>query len=292
MLLSVVIQLEALQNGEIPAWQGRALYAAFLEQWLGKVDAGLASSIHESGKRKPFTCSNLQGERRASRGRLAFKTGDAFWWRLTTLTDKLSDLLLASIPNHLPTEFNLCGSAFRLAGIITDPQVHDWAGESSYERFIEDHLAPSADKSDSLVLEFSSPTSFHAAAQPAEKGEKPVNKIQLFPLPEIVFNAWQESWNLFAPIRFVEKLHPYAEKYIAVSRYDLQTDAAFYFGSPQIGFTGTCAYRFLNSDPLLTRLCTMFARYAFYCGSGYQTTIGFGQTRLSHEMERSSSRIE
>ena len=53
-----------------------------------------------------------------------------------------------------------------------------------------------------------------------------------------------------------------------------------------IGFVGSCAYQFFverqsdgKGDTEMLRLANLLADFAFYCGTGYKTTMGMGQTR-------------
>ena len=55
-----------------------------------------------------------------------------------------------------------------------------------------------------------------------------------------------------------------------------------------IGFVGSCAYQFFlehqsysndKDNTEMLRLANLLADFAFYCGTGYKTTMGMGQTR-------------
>ncbi len=57
------------------------------------------------------------------------------------------------------------------------------------------------------------------------------------------------------------------------SAFSLQSSAFM------IGFVGRCAFSMFRSERALWRTLHLLADFAFYCGTGYKTTQGLGQTR-------------
>jgi hypothetical protein len=47
----------------------------------------------------------------------------------------------------------------------------------------------------------------------------------------------------------------------------------------QIGFMGRCAFTCFSPERALWRTLHLLADFAFFCGTGYKTTQGMGQTR-------------
>jgi CRISPR-associated endoribonuclease Cas6 len=88
MLYSTVVKLIAMQDGSVPATQGRLAHAAFLDI-IRAVDPDLAAALHASRGRKPFTVSPLYGLPRPQEGQVAVRRGRMAWLRFTLLGGEL-----------------------------------------------------------------------------------------------------------------------------------------------------------------------------------------------------------
>jgi CRISPR-associated endoribonuclease Cas6 len=89
-LYSTVVKLIAIQNGQLPATQGRLAHAAFLDI-IRAVDPALADALHASCGRKPFTVSPLWGlpRRHDPKGQVTVRRGHQTWLRFTLLGSEL-----------------------------------------------------------------------------------------------------------------------------------------------------------------------------------------------------------
>jgi hypothetical protein len=89
-LYSTVVKLIAVQDGQLPATQGRLAHAAFLDI-IRAVDPALADALHASRGRKPFTVSPLWGLPRQQdpKGQLTVRRGHQTWLRFTLLGSQL-----------------------------------------------------------------------------------------------------------------------------------------------------------------------------------------------------------
>jgi CRISPR/Cas system endoribonuclease Cas6 (RAMP superfamily) len=67
MLVSAVIKVRPVAEGQIPIGSGRAVQALFYE-WLTKVNPVLAEKLHDSNQVKPFSVSSLNGLGRSGGG--------------------------------------------------------------------------------------------------------------------------------------------------------------------------------------------------------------------------------
>ena len=76
---------------------------------------------------------------------------------------------------------------------------------------------------------------------------------------------------------------------IIIADYALKTHQVKFTTHSQPGFIGTCKYQLRGPDdpttpgaPLTVRQqLLLLAQLAFYCGVGYKTAMGMGQTRLA-----------
>lgn len=283
MLLSFIIQLKPKEPCHISAWQGRALYSIFLEQWIQAFDQTLATSIHDDQGLKPFCVSNLFSRSNHSNGAIYLKPDQSAWFRVTTFSPELSKLvkekLMSALQNKQPElcELKIGSIPFDVAEGAALPAEKYWQGESSYPELAQGRLL-GARCPDSFSLEFTSPTAI-----------KSKNKHINFPIPDQLVGHWLEKWNRFAPLSLPDEIRKYAEECVAVSRYRLETSVAYYGDATYIGFTGRCTWRILEKDPYWARMLYHLASFAFYCGTGHHTTIGLGQTRIYEKLDRPHS---
>ena len=270
MLISAVLTLRPLQQSTLSADQGRAIYGLFLS-WIRQADSGLAQELHDIEGVKPFTVSGLLGLGQAVRGEVNLDPDHPLWWRVTTLTPRLSQVVLEQILPNLPDRLTLADQPFQVIGATVDGAEHPWAGQTSYEELAQRHLLGAEEPSPWLNLEFATPTTFRSEG-----------KHLPFPLPGLVFDHWLNKWNRFAPLSLHPDVKRFAEECLAVSRYQLRSRVVRFGPATFIGFVGRCSFRALRRDPYWLRLLHTLAGYAFYCGTGHKTTMGLGQTRVQN----------
>jgi len=267
MLVSAILTIRPLQEATIPADQGRATYGMFLS-WIRQANPGLAQELHDIEGLKPFTVSGLLGLRQGVRGEMHLDPQHPLWWRVTTLTPRLSLVVLEQVLPALPDQVTLAEQPFQVVEATVDGAEHPWAGQTSYEELAQRHLLGMEEPSSWLNLEFATPTTFHTGG-----------KHLPFPLPELCFDHWLNKWNSFAPLSLHPDVKRFAEECLAVSRYHLRSQPVRFGPATFIGFVGRCSFRALRRDPYWLRLLHTLAAYAFYCGTGHRTTMGMGQTK-------------
>lgn len=264
MLISAVLNVLPESLAFIPPGQGAALESLFLS-WLSGQDPAYAAELHAM-QDKPFTVSDLQPARPHQKD----APPGSLWWRITSLTSRLSTLLVEKVLPALPPAFTLenCGGVLRIVSCSLDPHDHPWAGRSSYEEMIQQTLLSPQKPGSILDLQFLTPTGFH------QEG-----KQMLFPMPGNVFESWLRRWNAFAPAGLPAEVRALAEQWVAVSRYRLASGCLRSEGGLELGFTGFCRYRILTPDPYWLRVLHTLAAYSFYCATGRKTARGMGLTR-------------
>lgn len=251
-LQSIVLELEAAQQGKPPARLERAIHAQVLE-WLSLGDPEVAQNLH-AAQISPLSLSGLLGHRR----RRGTQPGDKFSIRISLLNGSLLEPLLVGIQTAEDQPVVLGKFPFRIRNYFAFPGTHRLAGSTDYAS-----LAQSRPLSD-IQLNFWSPTSF-----------KQKHNIQPFPLPELVFGSLQRRWNSFAP----EDLNfPTFEWQGLVSAYDLKTQTLRLKGGSEIGAQGWVRYHFCN--PQQAQIASILAYFAFFSGVGRKTAMGMGQTQL------------
>jgi CRISPR-associated endoribonuclease Cas6 len=234
-----LIQLSISSQDKLPQTLGRAIHAQFFH-WLSLADSHLAEKLHQE-KSLPVTLvikpSPFPRQIYLRISLLQKELLSPLLWGLSK--DLGQDFLLTNIPCHL-------GESWRI--------IHS----NNFQSLSE------VNPQKIIQLQFLSPTSF-----------KQGDKIQPFPLPELVFESLRRRWNYFAP----EHLHFSEIEWQGFTcAYELKTHALKMKGSPEIGTTGWVRYEFPSEQ---ASIATILAHFASFAGVGRKTAMGMGQTQLS-----------
>jgi CRISPR-associated endoribonuclease Cas6 len=290
MLASVVFILKPEQTATLPETTGRGVHSAFL-RLIERFDSKLSHHLHADARFKPFTVSPLVGEFRHWERTLVATSDREYWARFSAfdshLMGRLSELMLGVAPESVG-RLKLFDSFFEVIRVCKQEREHTWARTETFEDLYRG-VVDSKWLSRKPGLRFVTPTSFRV--------EK---RSFLVPLPSRVFMSLGEKWRLFAPAelarpvtRFLEELPlivnhapgtngegrwSLLDDLLTLSRYDLKTSAMVYKDHEEIGFTGEAQFEMLGGarSQALTVIHSL-ARFAFYAGVGYKTTMGMGQ---------------
>lgn len=269
MLLAAVITVTPVEPASAPSALGRAVHAWLLDR-IQQADAPLAHHLHESDGPRPLTVSNLWGAKRARGGKVTLDPQRPCWLRFTGLTAETSDAIERILPAPGET-LTLAGVPLRVAEIATETEQHPWAGHADYADLVQRYTLAPGRRPQSVTLRFASPTLFRSHGR-----DLPL------PLPSLVFDGYLRKWNSFSPLALPEEAKRYAEECVALGRFKLRSHlVSFEQGGKgaHVGFTGEARFRFLVGDAYWTRVMKLLAGYGFWAGTGYRTTVGFGQTQ-------------
>jgi CRISPR-associated endoribonuclease Cas6 len=267
-LLSTVLTLDPLQGGELDPFQGYATHALFLDL-TGRVDPGAAHVLHQDAALQPFTSSNLIGLRcQEGKPKAAVEPGAPVRWRITTFEPALTRLWLEKVLPALPPCVTIGDVPFGIKSVATDSVADGWAGVSSYAELTMRHTLTPSPPAPWIKLRFASPTTFrsHDVHVP-------------LPIPQLMLGHWVEKWNAFAPLSLHPGVRGLADQEVAVNRYDLRTEVVQFGGATIIGFVGACSIAVRHDDAYWRRIPQLLAAFSFWCGTGYRTPYGLGQTR-------------
>lgn len=272
MFVSLVVPLTALNSIEPPTFYGREAHALLLDL-VTRADAELAASLHSEQQRKPFTVSSLRGAERVTAGRISIAQGRTYSLRFTSVGERLSAVLLETIAPNLPPTIRLGNAQFETGKAICDASADAWSGQTSADALMAKWFGADARIADHLALEFASPTAF-----------KRQGRSFVLPEPALAFQSYLAAWNEFAFPAFDPALLAKIENEMVITRYQLRTEALQLRNQgdaapSQIGFAGRCGFTIFNPERALWRTLHLLADFAFFCGTGYKTTQGMGQTR-------------
>ena len=185
-------------------------------------------------------------------------TDDEWLWRATWL------------PDGTPPTSALAADTIRVG------RTSCFVLESSRRRFPHATLADGPRLSE-VTLEFTSPTYF-----PGDEADL------LVPDPRLIMDSWQRRWNATLQpddddLLIDDATWRETRRFLSLADFDLRTverDAGY--GRPgESGFTGTATLCLTRSAPgTAWAALGALSRFAEYCGTGAQTTHGFGATRI------------
>ncbi len=281
MFLAAIIPLTALNTlpPEPPPFFGRAGHALFLNL-VADADPALADARHEPRGDKPFTVSNptrelLRETRRAqmfSKSGQPIRAGEQFAWRVTTFDARLSQTVLEKVLPQLPREVRLGAARFEVGASITARAQHRWAGISDAHSLWQKWFHETRQVDKQLALEFASPTAY-----------RHIHRNMLLPLPEGIFTGYLAAWNAHGAPTLEQDLIAHLAQAVSIRHYQLTTTDVNFGAFREAGWLGVCRYTIHSEELALRRVLHLLADFAFYCGTGYKTTQGMGQTRKVSE---------
>lgn len=292
-LFSLLLRLHALDAGEVVANSGPQVQAAFLDI-VRQSNPTLAEWLHTPNQRRPYTVSLLNGfhhsssvplaevDLTAQQGTMPVKPGQILWLRITLLDATVFSSFFRYLLLKAQTLSIRIGAVrFTIGRLITAPEPDNTSSSwAAYSSFSELQSVQSAKKH--YTFEFRTPTAF-------SKGQKMWGKqLFLFPTPGMVFENLARQWECFAPISTrlanadltPKSVELWCDEQMIVTHYALSTGYLSGSRFGQVGFQGQITYEVKGNPvvPIAMRL-TSLARFAFFSGVGYKTTMGMGQTR-------------
>ena len=272
-LRSTVFTIQPSAETTLPKTMGRAVWACVLGL-IGSRKPDMAAALHDDHGLKPAAVSPLQGPFTVEGDRLRLKSGQDYWFRVSSVVPALSDVL-SSIEAQPPRTLELDRQRFAVVAVSSNARQHPWAGWQSYDDLYTATWQGPAGAAPLLTLEFVSPTAFLSQG-----------RAVLWPEPHRVFGSLLQRWQAYAPALLPGDLEDAFAACLDVDAYELQTRVQRYAKGAgrqvwyQKGFVGTCRYRAQRGTPeAVLRVAHLLARYALFAGVGSRTTAGMGQVR-------------
>lgn len=284
MLASLTAHLFPVKEAILPPTMGHYVHAAFLDI-LRQVDSKVAEGMHLEQSYKPFTVSPLQGRfDKQGKERVLIRAGTECWVRFTILDDILLSTVAKFFLENESTLLRLGNNIFQITKVTTNGNNtnENWSACTTFEEIL-DYASPF----DKLKVRFYSPTAFRVHDRTTRGTQNHV-----LPDPLHCFQNWLKKWDALSSVPIDEDaLLDFVQRHIRFSRYSIKTRIMNFGGYKQLGFVGDCEYRFVNDistgrsnrvnkgSQELLKQADALANFAFYCGTGYKTTMGMGQTR-------------
>ena len=273
MPISTLISLVPETDVTLRPTMGHHAHAAFLAI-LRESDPNLAETLHAQSAQKPFTVSPLIAEAEKRNNQLHIKAGTDCKLRFTFLDDALfAHFGQTFLTSPFPT-IRLGDATFQVKQLVSHAtEERSWSGSATYAE-----LTQSAKTESRMSLRFYSPTAFRRLTP---RGQQTRSDAYL----DLVrcYQSWVNKWNAFAPIKLDKaEILAFITEYGQVTSITTKSRALNFGKHTEIGWVGTCACVFYPEDSLdehLLRAANCLADFAFYCGTGYKTTMGMGQTK-------------
>ena len=273
MPISTLISLIPETNVTLRPTMGHHAHAAFLAI-MRESDPDLAETLHAQSTQKPFTVSPLIAEAKKRDNLLHIKAGTDCKLRYTFLDDALFEhfgqtFLTAPFPT-----IRLGSARFQVKQLVSHAtEERSWSGNATYAELVQ-----SAKTDTRMSFRFYSPTAFRRMTP---RGQKTRNDAYLD--LDRCYQSWINKWNAFAPIKLDKtEILTFITDHAQVTSITTKSRALNFGKHTEVGWVGTCACVFYPENSLdaeLLRAANCLADFAFYCGTGYKTTMGMGQTR-------------
>ncbi|MEQ8538577.1 MAG: CRISPR-associated endoribonuclease Cas6 [Coleofasciculus sp. D1-CHI-01] len=223
-----------------------------------RLDADYAEGLHQQKDYKPFTLSPLLTTGKDSK----IHPGQPCRVRLTLLDEERLGELLNVLIGIQPLELVLAHTPISLDKVEASPKPENpWVAYQPWQELVE------IPAKRFITIKWHSPTAI-----------KQKHRNSLFPIPETLFYTWQQRWQKIAPIPLPQVFSPDDWfSHSQISNYQLQTTTVRFGSFKQKGFKGWATYE-ITGDELIQQTAAILGQFAFYCGTGYKTTIGMGQT--------------
>ena len=273
MPISTLISLIPETDVKLRPTMGHHAHAAFLSI-MRETNPDVAKDLHATSTQKPFTVSPLIAEGKRRGEYLHIRAGTDCKLRFTFLDDKLFAFFGQSFLTQVLPTIRIGDATFQVKQLVshaTDEQ--SWSGSATYPE-----LAQSAKTETRMSFRFYSPTAFRRLTS---RGQKTRNDAYVD--MERCYQSWVNKWNAFAPINFDKnEILEFTREHGQLTAVDTESKRLNYGKHTVPGWIGNCAWIFYpekSLDENTLRIVNCLSNFAFYCGTGYKTTMGMGQTR-------------
>ena len=273
MPISTQLSLIPETNVTLRPTMGHHAHAAFLSI-LKKSNPEVAAAVHAHAAQKPFTVSPLIAKMEKHRNLCHIKAGTECKLRFTFLDDELFQHFGKAFLTLAMPPIRLGEATFQVRQMVSHAtEERSWGKSETYEELIQ-----SAKTDTEMCFRFYSPTAFRRMTP---RGRKTRNDAYL----DLVrcYQSWTNKWNAFAPIKLDKaEILAFVTEYGQVMTVRSKSQRHNFGKHTELGWVGTCSCVFYPEDLLderLLRIVNCLANFAFYCGTGYKTTMGMGQTR-------------
>ena len=273
MPISTLISLIPETDVTLRPTMGHHAHAAFLSI-MRESDRILSEKLHAQSAQKPFTVSPLIAKGRRQGDYLHIQAGTECKLRFTFLDDELFQHFGKAFLTLTMPPIRLGKAVFQVRQMVSHAtEERSWSRNTTYAELVQ-----SAKTDTRMSFRFYSPTAFRRLTPRGQKtrSDTPVDLVRCY-------QSWVNKWNAFAPIKLDKsEILAFVTDYAQLTSITTRSRALNFGKHTEIGWVGTCSCVFSPEDSLddsLLHTANCLANFAVYCGTGYKTTMGMGQTR-------------
>jgi CRISPR-associated endoribonuclease Cas6 len=287
-LLSTIVFLKSRHNVSSLPYTGRSVHGWFLRE-VRRKNPKMAADLHEENQLgvkkeniRPFTLSTLY---KGPDPLIQLSQGNWCWLRITSLDKDLSNLLVESVLPDLIKTARIGQAEFDIQPWKFYSNPDPWTVISSYTALMRKGQNTKVSR---LDFEFISSTSFKQAGGPNE----PDKDVPL-PNPDRVFGSYLKYWSFYAGTSVPFRMLEFIQKYVVVNELEIKSERVQFSqkepNRASTGFTGRVRFAILKREENdqdwpdwdhYANIVRSLAYYAFFSGTGQNTTFGMGQTQL------------
>lgn len=261
-IAAITLTLQPRVSLELPRWNGALMRDCFVQQ----MPHAVADDATPAGGRLPYTVSNIQPHGRERGGFITLQSEQTYRWRVTTLTDTLSDWALNWSDNILGNVIRIGGDmALNVTGVEMEQTTDDTLASQ--------HTLDTEQNAGRLEIDFTSPTAF-----------KHHDMVTSIPTPQAIFYSLVTAWNRFnRHVQLHPEAHRFADSCMAISQHRLRGVTVVIPETnypPVVGGVGFCRMVIRNRDRYWRGVVRTLAAYGSYAGVGVRTGIGMGQMQM------------
>ncbi len=273
MPISTLVSLMPETDVTLRPTMGHHAHAAFLSI-LRESNPEIAEAVHAPAAQKSFTVSPLIAAAKKRGNLLHIRAGTECKLRFTFLDDALFQHFGKVFLTLVMPPIRLGKAVFQVRQMVSyATEERSWSKSETYAELIQ-----SAKTDTRMSFRFYSPTAFRRLTP---RGQKTRSDVYV----DLVrcYQSWINKWNAFAPMKIDKnEILAFVTEHGQVTSVNTKSRALNFGKHTEVGWVGTCAYVFYPEDSFdenLLRAANCLADFAFYCGTGYKTTMGMGQTR-------------
>ncbi|MCI0713677.1 MAG: CRISPR system precrRNA processing endoribonuclease RAMP protein Cas6 [Chloroflexi bacterium] len=284
-------QLQPVTDLHITNQMGEAIQHLFFHL-VQRVSPDVVKRLHDKSgyQAKAYAVSDLMGENRpllyrpGQRGGTHIQRGQMAWVHFIGLEAAVVEVLHATLLQTPPADIEIDGNFW----VLGDVEVTQ---STTLNGLLAQHQQASPPKT--ITFTFQTPTTFKRKGHDLP-----------FPLPSLVFGTLRRRWEEVTGIELSRLLTVFAEYFVSIGDYNLQSHVHFIQNTSHQSFIGQVSYdistsmsqlkkdrhKFPDAESLweilqnnnarrdeLARALSLLAEFAAYAGVGMKTTQGMGR---------------
>ena len=256
MFYSLLIKIKAKKSGKFKYFTGKKLHAAFLNI-IKEADVNLSQELHDKNIPKEFTVSNIFGT--DSKG-FELVEGHYYLFRVTFLRDTIYKIFTSEICKNilLSKEIFIEDIPLSIEEIIYKDSKYSGVMSKIDKKYKK------------YKLIFKTPTLFKSG-----------DYFVRYPEMNLLFKSLLNKYNLYSEEKIDENILEYLNE-LNYEKINVRLKKEYLNNYFLEGFIGEVIIRIDSKNEDLIEDINTLLNFAFYCGVGTKSSIGFGQVLVEN----------